>query len=110
MIGFDNVVAGTILIKAVGYPIEVGFSQPEIDLISILIMLFAVSLSMASSCISSFSPEDTQVWQQLQRAIASSSGFQRWQLECSLTQQLQGLSLEQRVRRYLRETLETLSY
>ncbi|KGF72398.1 hypothetical protein DO97_09085 [Neosynechococcus sphagnicola sy1] len=55
-------------------------------------------------------PEDLKVWQQLQQAITTSSGFQRWQLECSLHQTLQGMSLEHRVRRYLRETLETLSY
>ncbi|WP_066384480.1 MULTISPECIES: hypothetical protein [unclassified Anabaena] len=49
-----------------------------------------------------------EIWQNLQHAIAASSGFQRWQLE-SYTQ-LQELRLEQQVQRYLRETLETLAY
>ncbi|UKO98414.1 hypothetical protein [Nostoc sp. UHCC 0870] len=51
---------------------------------------------------------DSDIWQNLQYAIAASSGFQRWQVE-SYTQ-LQELRLEQQVQRYLRETLETLAY
>ncbi|MBH8573146.1 hypothetical protein I8752_08980 [Nostocaceae cyanobacterium CENA369] len=51
---------------------------------------------------------DTEIWDNLQDAIAASSGFQRWQLEG--TAQLQELRLEQQVQRYLRETLETLAY
>jgi hypothetical protein len=51
---------------------------------------------------------DPEIWQNLQYAIAASSGFQRWQLE-SYTQ-LRELRLEQQVQRYLRETLETLAY
>ncbi|AFY48612.1 hypothetical protein Nos7524_2786 [Nostoc sp. PCC 7524] len=51
---------------------------------------------------------DPEIWQNLQYAIAASSGFQRWQLE-SYTQ-LRELHLEQQVQRYLRETLETLAY
>ncbi|MEA5552948.1 hypothetical protein VB713_18545 [Anabaena cylindrica UHCC 0172] len=51
---------------------------------------------------------DTKFWHNLKNAISTSSGFQRWQLEC--TAQLQGLRLEQQVQRYLRETLETLAY
>jgi hypothetical protein len=51
---------------------------------------------------------DPQIWYSLKRAIATSSGFQRWQLEHS--SQLQQLHLEQQVQRYLRETLETLAY
>ncbi|NJL87203.1 MAG: hypothetical protein HC886_16470 [Leptolyngbyaceae cyanobacterium SM1_1_3] len=51
---------------------------------------------------------DAQIWQSLKRAIASSSGFQRWQSEqdAQTSQQM----LDQQVRRYLRETLETLAY
>jgi hypothetical protein len=50
-------------------------------------------------------------WDSLKRAIASSSGFQRWHSERLLTQsQLQNSSLEQLVSSYLRETLETLAY
>ena len=53
---------------------------------------------------------DSQIWDNLKQAIAASSGFQRWQLEHSLSTQLQDYSLDSRVRRYLRETLETLAY
>ena len=52
---------------------------------------------------------DEQVWDSLKRAIASSSGFQRWQVECPSDNE-QPLSQDQLVRRYLRETLETLAY
>ncbi len=51
---------------------------------------------------------DTEIWQSLKQAIASSSGFQRWLLESDL--QLQSLSLDRQVQRYLRETLENLAY
>ena len=44
----------------------------------------------------------------LKRAIAASSGFQRWCVERSID--LQETNLEQLVSRYLRETLETLAY
>ena len=55
--------------------------------------------------------EEPQIWDSLKQAIKASSGFQRWQLE-RLPQeaQLQELNLEHQVRRYLRETLETLAY
>ncbi|NEQ29194.1 MAG: hypothetical protein F6K28_61740 [Microcoleus sp. SIO2G3] len=48
------------------------------------------------------------VWDSLKRAITQSSGFQRWQAERQ--DFLAALSLDQRVQRYLRETLETLAY
>lgn len=52
-----------------------------------------------------------QIWNSLKHAIAASSGFQRWQLErLTLDAQFQELSLDHQVRRYLRETLETLAY
>lgn len=51
---------------------------------------------------------NSEIWHNLQYAIAASSGFQRWQLESNT--QLQELRLEQQVKRYLRETLETLAY
>ncbi|MCG6133586.1 MULTISPECIES: hypothetical protein [Nostocaceae] len=51
---------------------------------------------------------DPEIWYSLKCAIATSSGFQRWQLEHDA--QLQGLRLEQQVQKYLRETLETLAY
>ncbi|MDZ7956788.1 MAG: hypothetical protein RMY34_02580 [Aulosira sp. DedQUE10] len=50
----------------------------------------------------------SEIWHNLKYAIASSSGFQRWQLERDV--QLHELRLEQQVQRYLRETLETLAY
>lgn len=53
--------------------------------------------------------QDTQTWDSLKGAIASSSGFQRWQLEHAVDKYEQS-SLDYRVRRYLRETLETLAY
>lgn len=49
-------------------------------------------------------------WNSLKQATAASSGFQRWQLERSCDAQIQELSLDNQVRRYLRETLETLAY
>ncbi|HEY9763139.1 MAG TPA: hypothetical protein V6D07_11485 [Trichocoleus sp.] len=52
---------------------------------------------------------DAQIWQNLKRAIASSSGFQRWKAEHS-SAEIETTSLEQLVRCYLRETLETLAY
>lgn len=51
---------------------------------------------------------DPEIWYSLKCAISSSSGFQRWRLEHY--PQLQGLHLEKQVKRYLRETLETLAY
>lgn len=52
---------------------------------------------------------EAQVWQSLKRAIASSSGFQRWKAEHDANE-IETAPLEQLVRRYLRETLETLAY
>ncbi|MDP8965168.1 MAG: hypothetical protein M3O33_14555 [Cyanobacteriota bacterium] len=54
--------------------------------------------------------QDSQIWDNLKQAIATSSGFQRWQLEHQVGEQLQEYNLDIRVRRYLRETLETLAY
>ncbi|MBW4634385.1 MAG: hypothetical protein KME30_21470 [Iphinoe sp. HA4291-MV1] len=51
---------------------------------------------------------DTEIWDSLKCAIAVSSGFQRWLLECDA--QFQQLRLEEQVQCYLRETLETLAY
>lgn len=77
---------------------------------------------MATSAVFSFADgtADQQIWANLKGAIASSSGFQRWQLEKSLATPLpvvheQGSldqldQLDQQVRSYLRETLETLAY
>lgn len=54
--------------------------------------------------------QDSQIWASLKQAIAASSGFQSWQMEHPVGDQLQDYSLDSRVRRYLRETLETLAY
>ena len=55
-------------------------------------------------------PGDSEVWKSLKQAISSSSGFQSWQLERNTDTQLSSLGLDNLVRRYLRETLETLAY
>lgn len=55
-------------------------------------------------------PQDSQIWDSLKQAIATSSGFQRWQMEHRVVDQSQDYNLDNRVRRYLRETLETLAY
>lgn len=54
--------------------------------------------------------EDSQIWNDLKCAIASSSGFQRWRQEQISHTQIQNLSLDHQVSYYLRETLETLAY
>ncbi len=77
-------------------------------------------------------PNDPQVWSNLKQAIATSSGFDKWQhsrdvdpKECSKVDDLnaepcslpivqevglQEVGLDDLVRSYLRETLETLAY
>lgn len=54
--------------------------------------------------------KEANVWHSLKEAIASSSGFQSWQSEIVNTQSLNNDSLDIRVQRYLKETLETLAY
>ncbi|NDJ19209.1 hypothetical protein [Myxacorys almedinensis] len=53
---------------------------------------------------------EPHVWENLKRAIAGSSGFQRWQLEHTGDEQFQTLNLDALVHSYLKETLETLAY
>lgn len=77
---------------------------------------------MAISTVFSFADgaADQQIWANLKDTIASSSGFQRWQLEKSLSTPITVIQeqdrlnqidlLDQQVRSYLRETLETLAY
>ncbi len=66
---------------------------------------------MANSPLLSSNPmDDQEIWNSLKGAIAASSGFQRWQVEHNDDPQLQVLSLDRQVRRYLRETLEMLAY
>ena len=52
---------------------------------------------------------DTSVWTSLKQAISASSGFQHWASQLSPPEQAD-LNLDERVQRYLRETLETLAY
>ena len=59
--------------------------------------------------VSQFS-EAPQIWESLKCAIAASSGFQRWQLECLMDAQLQQLTLDHQVCQYLHETLDSLAY
>lgn len=51
--------------------------------------------------------QDRAIWMNLRVAIANSSGFQRWQQEQDVDS-VKNLDLT--VRRYLKETLETLAY
>ena len=63
------------------------------------------SLTLSRSCSS-----DAEIWENLKGAIASSSGFERWQRERSDDVSLQSMTKDQLVLIYLRETLETLAY
>ncbi len=66
---------------------------------------------MATSTVSpNRSDQEHEIWDSLKLAIASSSGFRRWQEEQPAPPQNSQLDLEQQVRHYLRETLETLAY
>ena len=53
--------------------------------------------------------QDEAIWSSLKQAIIKSSGFQRWQGEQDLTCK-QEQDDEMQLRRYLKETLETLAY
>jgi hypothetical protein len=55
---------------------------------------------------------DSEIWSNLKHAIADSSGFQRWYSECNGNKSLADCTepVDVVVRRYLRETLETLAY
>lgn len=67
-------------------------------------------MSNSSSAAAPNFNSDRQVWASLKQAIASSSGFQRWRLEKQLSEPRSSQDLDGLVRRYLRETLETLAY
>lgn len=56
------------------------------------------------------SVNDSNIWHSLKQAIAASSGFQTWEQERNSDASIEALTMDQRVRRYLRETLETLAY
>lgn len=52
--------------------------------------------------------QDHEVWDHLKQAIADCSGFKQWQSR--QTTDNNSSPLDQQVRCYLRETLETLAY
>jgi hypothetical protein len=64
-------------------------------------------LSMTNPTIASPNEKDQEIWFSLRQAIAKSSGFQSWQAERNISSDVE---LDQQVRRYLQETLETLAY
>lgn len=51
--------------------------------------------------------KEREIWSSLRQAIAKSSGFKSWQQEREISTDVEQ---EQQVRRYLKETLETLAY
>jgi hypothetical protein len=53
---------------------------------------------------------NSQMWENLKQAIADSSGFLRWQSEHPVRHRVLEMNLDDRVQRYLRESLETLAY
>ncbi|MGD1852301.1 MAG: hypothetical protein ACFCBU_17520 [Cyanophyceae cyanobacterium] len=65
-----------------------------------------------SSSIPAATADDAAIWQNLKEAIAASSGFQQWKQEHNNddTNVDINASVDHLVRRYLRETLETLAY
>jgi hypothetical protein len=66
---------------------------------------------MATPTISPNRPfeQESEIWASLKQAIAISSGFKRWQEEQNASA-VSKMSLDELVRRYLRETLATLAY
>ena len=56
------------------------------------------------------SSEDQAIWENLRNAIAQSSGFTSWQIENGVQDSESQETLDEQVRNYLRETLETLAY
>lgn len=62
---------------------------------------------MTNSTIASPNEKEQEIWFSLRQAIAKSSGFQSWQQERDISSEME---LDQQVRRYLKETLETLAY
>jgi hypothetical protein len=65
---------------------------------------------MASQTISPHrQSQDHKIWDNLKKAIVVSSGFKRWQEEQDIND-IEQVNLDDKVRRYLRETLATLAY
>jgi hypothetical protein len=69
-----------------------------------------MSISSHSPEIPTAAPASAEVWDGLKRAIAQSSGFERWKQDCKFDATATDRSLDVLVHRYLRETLETLAY
>lgn len=65
---------------------------------------------MAISTLSYSLEQDREIWQNLTKAIANTSGFQRWQTDKDVDLESEKGTLDQQVRCYLRSTLETLAY
>ena len=70
--------------------------------------IFSRNKSMTNSTITAKQQTEADVWESLQQVIADCSGFQQWQAQRQENQVAE--SLDQQVRSYLRETLETLAY
>ncbi len=66
-------------------------------------------MTNSSSTSPAHAAQNAELWESLKSAIAASSGFQSWQAE-QTTIIVTNASVEQMVRLYLRETLETLAY
>lgn len=66
-------------------------------------------MTNSSSAEPAHAHQDAELWGGLKRAIAASSGFQRWRSE-QLSALTTVTSDDQLVRLYLRDTLETLAY
>ena len=66
-------------------------------------------LKMANSTIISQEgkEQNKEIWMSLRQAISKSSGFQSWQQEREVNTTI---DLDKQVKRYLKETLETLAY
>ncbi|MBW4534773.1 MAG: hypothetical protein KME09_12640 [Pleurocapsa minor HA4230-MV1] len=62
---------------------------------------------MTNSTIASPNEKEQEIWFSLIEAISKSSGFQSWQQERDISSEIK---LDEQVRRYLKETLETLAY
>lgn len=62
---------------------------------------------MTNSTIASPNEKEQEIWFSLIEAISKSSGFQSWQQERDISSEME---LDDQVRRYLKETLETLAY
>jgi hypothetical protein len=54
--------------------------------------------------------EDHAIWASLKQAIAKSSGFSQWLQDQDLDEIKTKTTIDQQVRLYLKETLETLAY